>query len=158
MSIPNPLPDILLDYHKYDPEYQDTLDMLQHYNRTKEFWDLINSKNYHILYKFTLEYGLYKLFQYLFEIQRIPFDAKLIQDFYQTIISNPYHEKYASLKVPIETGLTNQSTFRIKVDDKFTPGRDEIFRYFNRVKRRSKYLPGKCHYMYIYNGRESTKL
>ena len=66
--------DMLTDYYKFDPDYQETFQMLQHYHREEELLQLIKKNNYPALYQFTIDYGLDKVFIYLYQELRIPFN------------------------------------------------------------------------------------
>lgn len=143
--------DILSDYCQYDPEYEEIRSMLSYYCKDQEFLNLVNKNDYDGLYQFAIQYGLIKVFVYLYEELDIPFDAKTFQKFYLTIDSDPAERKMSVLEIPIETGISNKTGLKIEIKDKFSGGREEIYRYFHHQKKYSKYSPnnGKLIYTYI---------
>lgn len=127
--LPDKIPELLNDYPIYDFKYKNSLKLLNDYGVLDKFWKLINDEEYRNLYKFCIQWGLDNLFKYLYQIKKIPFDAKCLAELYQ-------------IKEP---------------NRKIITGRNEIITYFENIKCKSKYQGGKCAYIYIYHDRKSKK-
>jgi len=140
--------DLLTDYYKFDPDYQEIFQMLQKYHREEELMQLIKKNDYHGLYQFAIEYGLERIFIYIYQEVKVPFDSSLLNKFFVSLGVDPEDE---SLRAPVQTGTSNQSGLTIQVHDKFSAGRQNIARYFHENKKYSKYTAGNGKFIYTYN-------
>jgi len=118
-------------------------DDINKYNLMKKFVAVSMNKNK--LINFAFEYGLHTLFEYLYRYEQAMFDPKLISNYHNKMASD------GSIGVTATSGLTNSTACQVDVLDIYTPGRLECIRYFQGMKKNSKYVNIRKTFFYMYN-------
>ncbi len=102
------------------------------------------SMNKNKLLNFAFEYGLYDMFQYLYEHEHAMFDPTLISNYNIRMVSD------GSIGVAATSGLTDNVLCRADVIDIHTPDSQKCIRYFQSMKKYSRYVHTFKKFYYIY--------
>ena len=98
------------------------------------------------LLNFSFNYGLYDLFQYLYEHEKALFNPAMISNY------NIRMKSDSSVGVAATSGLTGNDLCKADVLDIFTPNRQKCVRYFQSMKKYSRYTQIFGKFMYVYTG------
>lgn len=145
------------DYIKYDQNFDATCNKMNECGFIDVFDKCANKteeETYQIIFEHAIYFGFLTIVKFLYEVRNVSYNTDIFDNYSKVLDS----KQFCGMSVQVETGLTNDTTLRISVLDKYSVARNECFEYLLSMKKYSTMHYGNKKWIYNLNKKYITNV